>query len=163
MSHPAPPQDVFASPVRQGFSLIELTLVTVIVGIVAAMAVPRYADALARYRADAAAQRVVANLERAQTLAQSSSRDVTVWFRVHLDILEITDRAGTYDGELEYQTQLGKDPYHADLVSADFGGNHFLVFGGYGQPNSGGTATLAVGGLTRTVTLDPHTGKVSIQ
>lgn len=148
---------------RRGFSLIELTLVTVIVGIVAAMAVPRYADALARYRADAAAQRIVVNLERAQTLAQSSSRDVTVWFRVNLEILEITDRAGTYDGELEYQTQLGEDPYHCDLLSADFGGNHYLVFDGYGQPNSGGTATLEVGGLTRTITLDPDTGKASIQ
>lgn len=148
---------------RVGFSLVELVLTMVIIGLVAAMAVPRYADALARYRVEAAANRVVAFLENAQTQAASSSSDVTVWFRVYHNQLEITARATAYDPTLTYQTPLDEEPYFCDIVSANFGGNHYLVFDGYGQPNSGGTATLRVGGLTRTVTLNADTGEATIQ
>ena len=138
-------------------------LTLIIIGLVAAMAVHRYGEAQARYRADAAAQRVVANLENAQTQAASSSGDITVWFRVYLDIFEITANASADNAELIYQTHLSEDPYFCDITEADFGGNHFVVFDGFGKPNTGGTATLEVGGLTRTITLDPDTGKATLQ
>ncbi|MEM9417882.1 MAG: prepilin-type N-terminal cleavage/methylation domain-containing protein [Planctomycetota bacterium] len=148
---------------RRGFSLVELVLTLVIVGLVAAMAVPRYADALSRYRIDAAANHVVAFLENAQTEAAATSADVTVWFRVFHNQLEVTARATSYDPTLTYQTPLDEDPYFCDLVSANFGGDIYLVFDGYGKPDSGGTATLQVGGLTRTITVNAETGKATIQ
>src|SRR5204863_23675 len=57
---------------RRAFSLIEITLVLMVMGVLAALAVPRYASALARYRADAAARRIVADLDLARTTARSS-------------------------------------------------------------------------------------------
>ena len=62
-----------------GFGLIEMAIVMAIVGLFATISVPRYANSLTRYRADAAAQRVVADLELAQSAARqaAASRQVT--------------------------------------------------------------------------------------
>lgn len=119
---------------RPGFNLVELVLVTVIVGVVAAMAVPRYADATARYRADAAVQRLEADLQRAQTHAEATSRSVRVWFRLaegQVRLLDLDDPDGF---ESTYTTELSEEPYRATLTTADFGGDGFLVFDGYGRP-----------------------------
>lgn len=158
-------QSVAASVRRAeaGFSLIELTLVTVIIGIVAAMAMPRYADALTRYHADAAAQRIVVDLARAQSHAKATSRSTTVWFGTEMDrvkILELTNR----DGDVStYATALDAEPYFANLTSADFGGDEYIIFDGYGQPDSGGTATLRCGGVQRILTINATTGEATIQ
>ena len=65
---------------RRGFTLLELVLVVAILGVVAAIAAPRYGNAIQNYRANAAAQRLRADLEyaRARAKSTSSSRTVTV-------------------------------------------------------------------------------------
>src|SRR5688500_9245400 len=56
-----------------GFTLIEIVMVLFIMAIVAAMAAPRYSQAIARYRLESAAGRVAADLEYARALARSTS------------------------------------------------------------------------------------------
>lgn len=146
-----------------GFSLVELALVTVIVGIVAAMAVPRYADALSRYQIDAAAQRVVADLAHAREHARASSASTRVWMRTfdnHIQILELPDPEGNRSN---YTTELGEEPYSATLTAAQFDGDQILIFDGYGRPDSGGLIILRSGGLVRTITVDATTGEATIQ
>src|SRR5690606_27031377 len=63
-----------AQPLRRGFSLLELVMVLTIIAILAAIATPRYANAMARYRADLAARRIAADLLLAQRLARTESR-----------------------------------------------------------------------------------------
>jgi PAS domain S-box-containing protein/prepilin-type N-terminal cleavage/methylation domain-containing protein len=48
---------------RNGFSLIELVIVTMIIGILGAVAAPRFADALSAYRVETAARQLRADLE----------------------------------------------------------------------------------------------------
>src|SRR3954451_23186913 len=61
------------------FTLFELMIVILIIWIAAAVAVPRYASSVGRYRAEFAAKRVAAdlNLARARAKAASSTRNVT--------------------------------------------------------------------------------------
>ena len=51
-----------------------------IIVIVAAIATPRYANALTRYRAEAAARRVAADFQLARRTAKSTSSSRTVQF-----------------------------------------------------------------------------------
>lgn len=146
-----------------GFSLIELVLTTIIVGLVAAMAVPRYADALSRYRADAAARRIVADIQRAQAHAKATSSNATVRLRVTTDRIEIQELTDLDRGATPYATRLDEDPYLCTLTSASFDGDETLVFDGYGQPDSGGTATLRCGATQRIITVHPQTGEATIQ
>src|SRR6056297_2096158 len=67
---------------RRGLSLLELTVVLLLLGIVAAVAQPKFSETLSRYRVEAAAARLQSDLVYAQTLARVRSRATTVRFFV---------------------------------------------------------------------------------
>ena len=147
----------------QGFSLIELVTVVIIIGILASMAIPRFANFTGRQRADAAARRIAVDLSLAQGRAGSSSRSQTVDFNVagnsyRLIGIPDPDRPG-----VEYVVSLSDEPYQAELISADFGSDAQVVFDGYGTPDSGGTVIVQWGTIQKTVVLDVNTGKASVQ
>lgn len=146
----------------QGFSLIELVMVMTITAILAGIALPRYADALARYRVDAAARRVIADLEYARSLARAQSAGIQVKFKTDEDCLRLTGVQSMDDAGQEWALDLSAKPYYADLVSNDFSGSN-LTFNGYGYPDSGGSIVIAVGSEKRTVVLDIDSGKAAIQ
>src|ERR1700749_5144432 len=67
---------------RRGFTLVEMVIVVLFLGIVSAVAVPRFAVSLQKYGMTNAANRIVADLARAQAGAYSSSAPITVTFTV---------------------------------------------------------------------------------
>lgn len=146
----------------RGFSLIELVLVLTIISVLAAIAVPRYTGALARYRADAAARRVVADLGYARSLAKTTSADVRVRIRNDQDRIRLAGVQSLDDPTQGWDLMLADKPYYADIVSNDFPSNQ-LIFNGYGDPDSGGSIQVTVGTELRTVVLDADTGKAAVQ
>lgn len=142
-----------------GFSLIELVMVLMIVGILAAIAVPRYAAALGRYRAASAAQRVVAELALARSNARQASVACTVAFTPAQARLVITWQPPDAAVPLTRTTNLAASPYEVQMTSASFGGDASVTFDGYGVPDSGGTVVLTSGGVSRTIELNAHSGK----
>ena len=147
-----------------GFSLIELVLVLAIISVLAAIAVPKYANSLARYRADAAARRMAADLNYARQHARSTSASVTVWVRPSNNNVKIIDVPDPdQPASLHTTTPLADAPYHAEIVSSDFGGDVLIIFDGYGYPDSGGSAVVTVGAESRTVVLNPDSGKAVVQ
>ena len=135
----------------------------VIMGIVAAIAAPRYAAAVARYRADLAARRIAADLASAQANAKSTSKSQSVVF---------SKAAGTYQmsgvRELDstatiYLINLAADPYLVTIGTVNFGGSAQVTFDAFGLPSSAGSITVQGGGITKSVIVDGVTGKASVQ
>jgi Tfp pilus assembly protein FimT len=134
--------------------LIELTMVVLIVGILAAVAAPRYLDTLANYRADATVKRIVADLQFAKRRAQQTSTSQTIEFYVGENRYEIIGMSDLDRSSKVYEHRLGEGVSQAKLVSASFGGESTLVFDIYGQPSSAGTIVLNTGGSDLTIELE---------
>lgn len=145
---------------------IELVLVLGIVVTLAAIAVPRYVNSIARYRVDAAARRIAADLAYAQNAARAGSTSVTLAFNLSTSSYSVSGVPDLSRPTASYAVNLATDPYTSKLNSVSFpnGQNAVqVIFDGYGYPNSAGTIVLTSGVFSKTVLLDPSSGKVTIQ
>ena len=148
---------------RPAFSLLELIVTLVILAAVAAIAAPRYANSLTRYRADLAARRVVADLALARAKAQEASAGVEVEFELDDNEVTISGVEHLDRTSQDYTTDLAAEPYWSQLVSANLGGDAKVTFDGYGVPDSGGTIGIRSGGEQRTIVLDADSGEATVQ
>ena len=142
----------------RGFTLVEFLMVIVILATVTAIGAPRYANALANYRAEAAARRVVADINLARSRAVMKSTSQTITFSVSSNQSQIVGMADLDKPTSTYTTSFSGEPYRATLKSAAFGNSTSLVFNGYGLPASGGTVVISAGSATKTITVNATTG-----
>ncbi len=146
---------------RRGFTLMELVMVLAVSAVVAAITVPRYGAASARYRANFAAKRIAADLELAAATARNASGPRTVTFKgdrsYSIDSTTDLDR-----GSNVYRVRLDLEPYNATEVRADFASKASVEFDGYGVPDANGAVWVRVGSVERKVSLD-STGKASVE
>jgi type II secretory pathway pseudopilin PulG len=142
-------------------TLVELVIVLLIVGILAAVAAPKYQAALANYRANAAAGRVAADLRMVSAYARKSSIVQSVQFNAAADSYAAPSMPDLDDPDATYAVALQSSEYVADIVSATFGGSATIQFDIHGRPSAAGSVVVASGSLQRTVQVD-ETGNVSI-
>lgn len=138
---------------RRAFTLLELVTVVVILGVMSAIAIPRFGDFSHNMSLDAADRQIRVDIERARRRAIESGTSVTVAFlpaqeRYAISALPSIDRS-----DQTYGVRLGEEPYEVDLVSADFAGTLNLTFNAYGEALYDGTVTIALAGETRSVTV----------
>lgn len=134
-----------------------------VIGVIGAIAVPRYSGAVNSHRASAAARRIVADLEYARTTAVSMSASQSVVFEPAINRYRLPGVAAFDAVAAEYGVHLDTAPYRVDLVSADFGSGQIVSFDGYGQPDLGGTVIVEAGGFRLTVDLDGDSGRATIR
>jgi prepilin-type N-terminal cleavage/methylation domain-containing protein len=156
--------------VGRGFSLLELLIVVTIMALVAGVAVPRFAASIQRQRADAAARRVAADLNMAQSRANTTSTTVTVTFTFASSQYQVSGVADLAQPLNTYTVKLPNDPYGATLVSTTFGGGapvssgtSQISYGGYGVPAAGGSVVVAVGSAARVIVVDANSGLATVQ
>jgi type II secretory pathway pseudopilin PulG len=150
---------------RRGNSLVELSIVFLIMSVIAAAAMPKFADSLQLSRVSSAAKRIIADLATAQARARMISASQSVVFTVsssnsqyQLVGMPSPDRVS-----VSYAIALSQDPYYASLLSAELGGDTTIVFNGYGIPDSAGIIVVQVGSLTKTISIDASTGEATLQ
>ena len=152
---------------RRGFTLPELVVVVLIMGILTAVAMPRWAATVQQSYVDNAAKRVVADLAKAQSLAYAMSKSQTVTFTVGANQYTMDGQADPEHPSAVYTVRLDRSPYNASLVSVNLPGAQPVTFNGYGLPvglpASGGTIVVAAGNLQRTITIDAATGTAVVQ
>ncbi len=149
------------TPGRAGVSLIELVIVVLIMGILAAAAAPTFFGSLTYHRVETAARRVKADLQRLRQTARLTSSTQSITFH---DATAYTMSADIVDPDHPggvYSVDLAEPPYELETMTIDFGGDTSLTFDGYGTPSSGGTVVLSADDYACTITLDGTTGKVS--
>jgi prepilin-type N-terminal cleavage/methylation domain-containing protein len=162
---------------RRGFSLVELTITMLIVGILAAVASPGFSHALCHYRTEAAAARIVADLNYIRRYAANTSTNRAATF--------VTDKKANSSYKTNGATGV-PDPHHpannlivhfkqkmpgVELVSVSFDGTSEITFNQYGLPLAGdpltsltsGTIVISHGMSQWTIVIDPATGKAAVQ
>jgi prepilin-type N-terminal cleavage/methylation domain-containing protein len=146
---------------RRAFTIVELVIVVLIMGIMAAVATPAFLDSLLFHRVESAALRVKADLELARHTARLTSTAQSVTFTTSGYTLSNTTKS-LDDPNAQYVVDLTAAPFELGSVKADFSGDLSIIFDGYGTPTSGGTVVLKTKSHQCTVTLDGTTGTVTI-
>lgn len=138
-------------------------MVLAIIGISAAMAAPRWALAVGRYRCDAAARRLVADLALAQAGARATSTSQTVVFNFTSETYRISNMVNFETAAGAYTVYLTRPPYYADMSSPDIVSGSSITYNGFGVLATGGTIVFSAGGFTRTVVIQAGSGAATIQ
>ena len=164
-------QDESAEPQRQrGFTLIELIMVLVMLGVLAVFAAPRVfnrSDFDARGFHDA----TLAYLRYAQKTAIAQRRTVCVGFGINSVALRIANNASTFDCAGSNGVVFNGPDGNPALTSTNANYNNGVEptdfsFDGLGQPVNGAGAALAVApsffvtNSARTITVEAATGYV---
>ena len=142
-------------------------MVVLIVGILAAITIPRWAGVVNQCCVNNAANRIAADLARVQGLAYATSTAQSVTFNTAANQYTINNLADLNHPSAIYTVSLAASPYNATLVSLNLPGSNPVTFNGYGLPvglpAGGGTIVVAAGSLQHTITINATTGTAVIQ
>lgn len=155
---------------RDAFTLIDITITILILGIVAAVAVPRFAQALEMFRADTAARYIAADLNYARHRAQVSSQNVAVNFSTSpagyvMPTTPHLNRSGS-----AYSVNFAENGMPIQLA-ANLQGTNSVTYNSFGLAMAGsplaalssGVVTVTSGAYSKTVVINPQTGRASVQ
>jgi Tfp pilus assembly protein FimT len=149
--------------------MIEIIIVVVIIAIAALAAVPMMSSA-ASLQIRSGANMIAADLEYAKSMAISRGQNYSVEFDTNTDSYRIKDQDGaviqhpikkgfTYVVDFQNESRLSR----VDITIANFDTDQIVVFDCLGSPDSGGSVILQADGTTKTITVEPVTGFISIQ
>ena len=152
-----------------GFTIIEIVIVVVIIAIAALVAIPMMSSA-ASLQIRSAANMVSSDLEYARSMAISMGQNYSVVFDAAADSYKIVDPLGAtiqhpvkkgfpYVIDFQNESRLNR----VDISSAVFNADQTVIFDCLGSPDSGGSVVLQADGTTKTVTVEPVTGFITIQ
>lgn len=151
------------SSCRLGFTLIDLVIAVLIIGIIAAVSTPRFAASVSARRAEAGARLVASDLAYLRRQAISTSRDVTISFATPQATYSCSSVAAINQANSKFERKLRSWAPEVDL-QVDFGGTAKLSFDMRGRPNIEGAPlasskiSVSCGDSSWQVSVDADTG-----
>jgi Tfp pilus assembly protein FimT len=146
---------------RAGLSFVEVVIATMVVGIMAAVAAPRFAEAIQYHSVEMAAKRIVADLELTRSVAYTTGGSQTVRFDAQAGTYQLV---GIVDPDRPKATDttvnITDTPYSCQFRSID---NSVLTYNGHGLPNTGAQIVIRNGSLQRTIRVNATSGRASYQ
>lgn len=135
MLHRIPPRSLTRSKVRAGFSMLEMLIVLIIIGVMVTIAMQRVGRMLRHERVNRAAQVIVADLQNAFAMAGRQRAPVRLTFTPSTKTYVFSDRlTGTVfqtrvmNSVSEYAlTSLVADPAQVDVLPNGIGSAALLV------------------------------------
>lgn len=152
-----------AGSARRGIALLDLTMAVLIVGILAAVATPRFFATLDSHRSLAAARKVAADLQYARQCALSGSREQVVRFTLSSSTYTMDGIPESGKASSVWTVRLSESPWLSTVSSMTAGNSGVLRFNHLGLPDRAGSIVVARGGSQRTVSIDGSTGKAAVQ
>jgi prepilin-type N-terminal cleavage/methylation domain-containing protein len=159
---------------RRGFTLIEVVMVIVIVGILTAIAIPRF-QAFYAVKLDGAAKKLISDIRYVQQIAISNHTSTRIVFDSAAERYraeEESPRGSNFWRAISSPfmsgsmiTDFTNDPQYAgvNITGPSFGSSSTLMFDWRGQPVSGGEVTLSYRDNTRRIEVVATTGQVRAQ
>ncbi len=144
-----------------GFTIMELMVVLLVMGIVAATATPSFYASLRYHEIETAARRVVLDLKQAQHAARVKSLPQTLAFS-NATTYTLSSGGSLQGSSQAYAVDLSRTPYELDDVTLNLGGPTSVAFDGYGNASVGGTIVLRIGDKTRTITINQTNGQITV-
>lgn len=140
----------------RGFTLLELLVVLVVAAGVAAVALPRFANAIAAVELKGATRQVASALRYARTQAVAKRREVALLFDVkrRTFVNDDADKVHTLPGDLHLQLLTAE----SEIVNEDRGAIRFFADGS----STGGRVTLSAGERAYVVDVSWLTGRVTV-
>ena len=149
---------------ERGFTAIELILVIVILGILAAIAYPRF-QGLPGIRVSAAAQEIAGVIRYAQSQAISTAYNYKVYFYASTNSYSVyqVNRSSGAETIISNPLKAGNYPValNTDYPGVTIGADYTVEFDYLGAPDGGGSVTLSGGGNSMTISVLANTGRVT--
>jgi len=125
--------DVTAQSSPRAFSMIELVIVVAITGIVAAIAVPKFADAGSGRRISAAKRTLIADVEMAQLRARATSKAHVIKFYPDENSYIIVEGTDIKRESVILTRDFDPDPYSIGINRTSLGTNQYAVISAFGD------------------------------
>lgn len=142
----------------RGYTLLELAIVMGIVGAISTVGLLRYSSSLARYRVEAAASRMVADIRLAQSTARmlGASNSVTIALPASRYMIGNQPDIDTKSGTMT--VRLAEEPTRSRIVAMTLDGvavtPAVLTFDGFGQARNTLRVRLQSGSVQRDVVVE---------
>jgi prepilin-type N-terminal cleavage/methylation domain-containing protein len=151
-----------------GVTLIELVVVVLLLGIVAAIAVPKFAYTLNATNVKSAARRIARDIALVRSWARITSQSQSISFDTVHNTYTMSAVPNADHSTSANTVALSDGTLQATLAAANFGtGSTTLTFNGFGVPvglpSTGGTVGVSSGTVSNTILVDPISGLATIQ
>ena len=130
----------------QGFTLIELIIVIILLGIIGAIASTRLTDISSNMRVSSAINQIISDIELTKELALAKSSNMTITFDINLEEYTIRENGSLvidYPGSENGVIKLTDGIFSStDLTSVNLNGSNIINFDKWGNVLNSGTILL---------------------